>query len=57
MESGKLDELKAGPVYWIDSADSQPCCGTAGVTQWELKATGRMFHSGELLFLLQLALN
>ena len=47
MEDGKLDELKkGGPVYWIDSADSQPCCGTNGVTQWELKATGRMFHSG-----------
>lgn len=41
---GKL--LKGGPVYWIDSADSQPCCGTNGVAQWELKATGRLFHSG-----------
>lgn len=30
----------------MDSADSQPCCGTNGVTQWELKATGRLFHSG-----------
>ncbi len=44
--AGKLDELKNGPVYWIDSADSQPCCGTNGVAQWELKATGRLFHSG-----------
>ncbi|CAD7927450.1 unnamed protein product [Amoebophrya sp. A120] len=46
LEDGKLEELKNGPVYWIDSADSHPCCGTSGVTQWELKATGRLFHSG-----------
>ena len=46
MEQGKMDEMKKGPVYWIDSADSQPCCGTNGVVQWELKASGRLFHSG-----------
>lgn len=44
--AGKIDELKNGPVVWIDSADSQPCVGTAGVLQWHLKATGRLFHSG-----------
>ena len=44
--AGKIEELKNGPVYWIDSADSQPCVGTAGSLQWNLKATGRLFHSG-----------
>jgi len=46
VNAGKIDELKNGPVVWIDSADSQPCVGTAGVLQWHLKATGRLFHSG-----------
>jgi acetylornithine deacetylase len=38
--------LKAGPVLWIDSADSQPCVGTAGSITWHLKASGKLFHSG-----------
>merc|ERR1719375_1652293 len=46
LSRGKLAELKNGPVYWVDSADSQPCCGTAGAMQWQLKAKGRLFHSG-----------
>ena len=46
VKSGKIDELRNGTVYWIDSADSQPCTGTAGAMQWHLKATGRLFHSG-----------
>jgi acetylornithine deacetylase len=46
VNAGKIEELKNGPVYWIDSADSQPCVGTAGSLQWNLKATGRLFHSG-----------
>lgn len=46
VECGKLEELRSGPVFWIDSADSQPCCGTAGALQWTLTATGRRFHSG-----------
>ena len=29
-----------------DSADSQPCIGTAAAIQWTLKATGYLFHSG-----------
>ena len=48
LKDGKMKELKNGPVYWIDSADSQPCCGTCGALQWDLKATGRLFHSGLL---------
>ena len=29
-KEGHMDELKQGPVFWVDSADSQPCIGTAG---------------------------
>lgn len=46
MKHGYLEKLKAGPVYWIDSADSQPCIGTAAAIQWKLRAEGRLFHSG-----------
>jgi len=46
VEEGYLDELKAGPMFWIDAADSQPCIGTAGMLQWKIKATGKLFHSG-----------
>jgi len=46
VKSGKMDEMKTGTAFWIDSADSQPCTGTAGALQWHLKATGRLFHSG-----------
>ena len=44
VKSGKMDEMKTGTAFWIDSADSQPCTGTAGALQWHLKATGRLFH-------------
>lgn len=30
-KEGHMDELKGGPLFWIDSADSQPCIGTAGI--------------------------
>ncbi|PNW87021.1 hypothetical protein CHLRE_02g105500v5 [Chlamydomonas reinhardtii] len=43
---GELDNLKAGPLYWVDVADSQPCIGTGGIVAWSLKAKGKMFHSG-----------
>lgn len=45
-KEGYLDVLKNGPLFWIDSADSQPCIGTAGNTQWRLKCVGKLFHSG-----------
>ena len=41
-----LDELKAGPLFWIDAADSQPCIGTCGNLQWRMKVSGKLFHSG-----------
>mmetsp|Transcript_77848 Transcript_77848/g.176041 ORF Transcript_77848/g.176041 Transcript_77848/m.176041 type:complete len:531 (-) Transcript_77848:84-1676(-) len=46
LQSGKLDEAKQGPVYWVDCADSQPCCGSSGMLSWSLKCSGRLFHSG-----------
>jgi len=46
MEAGYLDAIKNGPVFWIDSADSEPCIGTAAAIQWTLKAEGKLFHSG-----------
>jgi acetylornithine deacetylase len=46
VKDGHIEELKSGTCYWIDSADSQPCTGTAGAFQWHLTARGRLFHSG-----------
>lgn len=46
LEKGKLEEVKQGPVYWVDAADSQPCCGSSGMLSWSLKCSGRLFHSG-----------
>ena len=45
MKDGKLDHLKDGPVYWVDS-DVHPCLGTASAAMWRLKCRGRLFHSG-----------
>jgi len=46
VKRGLIAHLKSGPVYWVDSADKQPCIGTAGCVAWELKAHGKLFHSG-----------
>ena len=46
MEVGKLDKLKDGPIFWVDSADCHPCMGTAGCAMWTLRVEGRLFHSG-----------
>lgn len=43
---GYLDKAKYGPLYWIDTSDKQPCIGTAGMIEWNLKTTGKLFHSG-----------
>lgn len=45
-KEGYMESLKGGPLFWIDSADSQPCVGTAGNMQWTIKCTGKLFHSG-----------
>ncbi|PKA60079.1 IAA-amino acid hydrolase ILR1-like 1 [Apostasia shenzhenica] len=46
MKDGLLDKLKHGPLFWIDTADKQPCIGTGGMIVWRLRATGKLFHSG-----------
>ena len=46
LKDGKLERLKDGPVFWVDSADSHPCLGTASAAMWTLKCSGRLFHSG-----------
>ncbi|XP_074317751.1 acetylornithine deacetylase-like [Silene latifolia] len=45
-KDGLLDCLKGGPLFWIDTADKQPCIGTGGVIPWKLQGTGKLFHSG-----------
>ena len=45
-KTGELTHLKNGPIIWVDSADSQPCIGTAGAIRWDLTAKGKLFHSG-----------
>ncbi|KAG4973110.1 hypothetical protein JHK87_029931 [Glycine soja] len=46
VKDGLLNKLKDGPLYWIDTADKQPCVGTGGMIPWKLHVTGRLFHSG-----------
>ncbi len=46
VAAGKMDALRDGPVYWLDSADFGPTIGTAGVAGWELTVTGVPGHSG-----------
>lgn len=46
VKDGLLDKLKHGPLFWIDTADKQPCVGTGGMIPWKLKVTGKLFHSG-----------
>jgi acetylornithine deacetylase len=46
VKDGLLDKLKHGPLFWIDTADKQPCIGTGGMIPWKLHVTGKLFHSG-----------
>ncbi|KAK4728336.1 hypothetical protein R3W88_021324 [Solanum pinnatisectum] len=46
VKDGLLDKLKQGPLFWIDTADKQPCIGTGGSIPWKLNVTGKLFHSG-----------
>ena len=45
-KTGYMEILHRGPVFWVDSADSEPCIGTAGIIQWQLTISGKLFHSG-----------
>jgi acetylornithine deacetylase len=46
VQDGLLNKLKEGPMFWIDTADKQPCVGTSGMIPWKLHVTGKLFHSG-----------
>ncbi|PON57052.1 Peptidase M [Parasponia andersonii] len=46
VKDGLLNKLKDGPLFWIDTADKQPCIGTGGMLPWKLHVTGKLFHSG-----------
>lgn len=46
VRAGLLEKLKPGPLFWIDTADKQPCIGTGGMIPWKLHACGKLFHSG-----------
>lgn len=46
VKDGLLNKLKEGPLFWIDTADKQPCIGTGGMIPWKLHTTGKLFHSG-----------
>ncbi|KAL3834955.1 hypothetical protein ACJIZ3_009691 [Penstemon smallii] len=46
VKDGLLDNLKQGPLFWIDTADKQPCIGTGGMIPWKLHFSGKLFHSG-----------
>eukprot|EP00744_Colponema_vietnamica_P003487 GILI01005341.1.p1 GENE.GILI01005341.1~~GILI01005341.1.p1 ORF type:complete len:449 (-),score=131.16 GILI01005341.1:440-1786(-) len=43
---GHFEELKHGPVLWLDCADMQPCMGSGGCLVWKLDVTGKLFHTG-----------
>jgi acetylornithine deacetylase len=46
VAQGRLDDLRGGPLYWLDSADFGPTVGTGGIAMWELSVTGVAGHSG-----------
>ncbi len=46
VKDGRLNHLKNGPVYWIDSADFGPTTATAGMALWRLAIEGKGTHSG-----------
>lgn len=45
-KEGKLDFLKNGPVYWVDSSDVYPTVGSCTGICWELEVSGKGGHSG-----------
>ncbi|KAI6656487.1 Acetylornithine deacetylase-like [Oopsacas minuta] len=46
VKEGLLENLKSGPVFWVDSSDSHPCIGCCSALMWKLRAEGRLSHSG-----------
>jgi acetylornithine deacetylase len=46
VKQGELDFARAGPLFWVDSADFGPTLGTAGMCAWQVTVSGKKFHSG-----------
>ena len=46
VKDGRLNHLRDGPLYWIDSADFGPTTATAGMALWRLAIEGKATHSG-----------
>lgn len=46
VRDGRLDDLKNGPLYWIDSSDFGPTTATAGMALWRIIVSGKASHSG-----------
>ena len=46
VEQGRLEALKQGPIFWLDSADFGPTVGTGGMAMWQLEVEGVTGHSG-----------
>jgi acetylornithine deacetylase/succinyl-diaminopimelate desuccinylase-like protein len=44
--AGKMDSLRDGPIYWLDSAEFGPTIGTGGMASWQLEVKGVPGHSG-----------
>lgn len=45
-QSGALDDLAEGTIYWLDSAEFGPTVGTGGMAAWQLEVAGVGGHSG-----------
>jgi acetylornithine deacetylase len=45
-KDGLLEEMKKGPVYWIDSADVVPVLACGSALAWKLKVNGKKAHTG-----------
>lgn len=45
-KDGLLDEMKKGPVYWIDSADVVPVLASGTALAWKLRVNGKKAHTG-----------
>lgn len=45
LEKGVLEDLKNGPVFWLDVGDSRLCCSSTGSLGWTLKAVGHESRS------------
>ena len=53
LETGRLDHIKNGPIFWVDSADSQPCMGRSETCKIELC----FYESFSYMYIIYVVLN